>query len=121
MKLPLYISLLLMMVISFVISLAGYWYLSIAFAAILGYLSFPEKKWQDFLFGVCMFVGIFIYLAAFDLTYRLREADVFSGVAGIPGGFALPLILLFVFSLLFGFFGTMLGSSVHDERSPYKQ
>jgi len=116
-RLNLYIALLSMIILSFILSLIGYWYLSIAAAAILGYFSFPDKKWQELLFGVCMFLGIFIEKDSINFTYRLKEAEVFSGVAGIPGGFVLPLLLLLIFSLLLGFFGTMLGSSVHKSPS----
>ncbi|MGC8609506.1 MAG: hypothetical protein ACP5UV_06535 [Thermoplasmata archaeon] len=106
-----YSGIALQLVLSFVFSIAGVWYLSFIPAFFSGILM--RRPIIAFLFsGVSSVIGIFVSIIYIDASYRFDQAALFSGIAGIGDGFIFPLLVTFIIMFLLGGAGASLGSSI---------
>ena len=92
--------------------LAGYvyWVLVIIPAVIFG-LFLKARLRDSTTTGVFTLLGVLLSLIITYYTGGFRQVSLFASIAGIPGGVAVPLILILLFSFLLGMLGSMLGSS----------
>ncbi len=110
------LTLLVLIGTSFAFSFAGLWYLEIIPSVVAGYLILRGKV-RELLGGLSFVVGLLIELLYFQPSYRLGEGSILGGLIGLPGGYAVPLLLTLVLAFLIGFFGTMLGASFSGPES----
>ncbi len=107
----LYAGIAVQLVFSFILSIAGFWYLSFIPAVIAGFL--VKKPVIAFLYsGFSSAIGVFISIIYYEPSYRFARAALFSGIAGIGGGIAFPLLTTIIVMFVLGGSGALLGSSV---------
>jgi len=91
-------SVIIIFFFSLFLSYIGCWYFIAIPSAFAGLLTFRIRSVA--LSSLASPVGVIVAMSP-DISYRISQASLFSSVAGIPGGPALPLVLLVVMSYLF--------------------
>lgn len=99
-----------MFLTSFIVTLAGYWYITVLFGVVAG-LAISQSKLVGFISAIGGVVGMALYISVIDGSQGFAQTGLLSGIIGIPGG-ALPILVitaLIMFAL--SFLGFLLGSS----------
>ncbi|WP_153280208.1 hypothetical protein [Thermoplasma sp. Kam2015] len=107
------ISAIIVFFFSAILSYIGYWYLIIIPAVLAGLFVFRMRSIA--LSAIASPVGVFAAMSS-DFSYRISQSALFSSIAGIPGGPALPIMILIVLSYLFALIPMAIASSFVPEK-----
>jgi len=105
------IGILILLVAAIPLSLFTYWYLEAVLSALVGMVAFRRRKDALLASGAAV-LGLIISILAVNAPYRLKEASLFSAIAGIPGGYAFPLLLTIIIFALITYFASILGVDI---------
>ncbi|MCY0851332.1 hypothetical protein [Thermoplasma acidophilum] len=108
------ISVVIVFLFSLILAYAGYWYMIIVPSAVAGL--FVSKLGRIAAYSLLSPVGVLVAMSP-HLAYGIKQASLFSAVAGIPGGPAFPLIILIAMSYLFAMLPMAAVSSFFPEKT----
>ena len=88
------------------------WMLIAVSAVVIGYFAGGNRR-ESLLVGAYSTIGVILAIVISDQSIGFSQAALFTEIAGIPGGYLLPLILTVTLSFLLGLFAYLLGSSFY--------
>lgn len=98
----------IIIILSFILSYTGYWYLIFIPGLFAGVAL--NRKYDAVVPAVFAIVGTVLSMIG-DVSYRFGQASLFDSIAGLPSGYALPLLLLFLITFILSLLGLIAGSS----------
>lgn len=108
------ISIIIVFLFSLLLAYIGYWYLIILPSAITGLLAIRLRRIA--ISAIASPAGVVVAMSP-HISYGVAQSSLFSTIAGIPEGPALPLIILLVMSYLFALLPMAAASSFVSEKT----
>jgi hypothetical protein len=108
-----YFLILVNLLVCFLLSYAGFWYLVFLPSAVLGLLL--KSRWMNVVyFGVTSAIAVIVPIFLTDVSTRLDTGSILAAVIGIPGGAAGPLLITFLIAFLTSGLAAVATSSYRD-------